>query len=133
MTAALVTPVYLFVSAGVTTEPPRADPPPPSSFGRTLASALRIPSYRNAVPILVYHEVSTSVNALQPSLFAGQMALLHQQGFHTVTIRQLAAFLLRHSTLPERPVAITFDEPLGSLWRNADPILEEYGFVATAF
>ncbi|EHM51280.1 MAG: polysaccharide deacetylase family protein [Yokenella regensburgei] len=96
----------------------------------------------NGVPILTYHHIlrdeentrfrhtstTTSVRA-----FSNQMTWLRDQGYTTLTMYQLEGYLRNKLNIPARSVVITFDDGLKSVNRYAWPILEEYGFKATAF
>ena len=130
---AVVVPVYLFVSSNLPEDPPRLQTPAALALGQAGPKVLAIPAYRGSVPVLSYRDVSERPNALSPKRFAAQMQLLADQGFHSVTVSGLSAFLRSGRALPERPIVISFDQALGSLWREVDPILESYNFRATAF
>ena len=94
------------------------------------------PSYRNVVPVLVYHSVGGPPSYLTVSrpLFAQQMLALKLGGFHTLTARQYAAYVRgQMQGLPARPIMLTFDDGRLDAYRAATPILQEYGFHATEF
>ena len=130
---AVVVPVYLFVSSNLPEDPPRLHTPVALAVDQTGPRVLSIPAYTSSVPVLSYREVSDRPKALSPTRFAAQMQRLADERFHPVTISQLGAFLRSGRSLPERPIVISFDQPLGSLWREVDPILESHNFQATAF
>ncbi len=130
---AVVVPVYLFVSSNLPEDPPRLHTPVALAVGQSGPRVLSIPAYTGSVPVLSYREVSDRPKALSPTRFAAQMQRLADERFHPVTISQLGAFLRSGRSLPERPIVISFDQPLGSLWREVDPILESHNFRATAF
>jgi peptidoglycan/xylan/chitin deacetylase (PgdA/CDA1 family) len=99
-----------------------------------------ITSEKKSLPILMYHSISESVNpkfkqfTVQPSLFAEQMAYLHQQEYVPITVAQLAAILFRgEGELPPRPVILTFDDGFADFFENALPILKLHNFVATLY
>lgn len=85
------------------------------------------------VSVMVYHHIgapSRYFTALGD--FAAEMDWLKQNGYHTVTISQLYEAMFGGRKLPDKPVALTFDDA------NADqaiafPILRDRGFVATYF
>ncbi len=130
---AVVIPVYLFVSSNLPESPPRLRPPVALALDRARQEALAIPAFTDSVPVLSYHDVSDRPKAVSPKRFAAQMQLLAHEGFHPVTVSELGAFLRAGRSLPQRPIVISFDQALGSLWRQVDPILERYEFRATAF
>jgi hypothetical protein len=130
---AVVIPVYMFVSSNLPEDPPRLQTPVALALNRPARETPAIATYRNSVPVLIYHEVSERPKALSPKRFAAQMQRLADEGFHPVTVSQFGAFLRSGRSLPERPIVIGFDQALGSLWREVDPILESLDFRATAF
>lgn len=91
------------------------------------------------VPILLYHSVARDVApryrdyALPPETFAAQMAYLHQHGYTPITITSLIMALNGFAALPERAVAITFDDGLADFYAGALPVLRRYGFAATLY
>lgn len=94
------------------------------------------PAYQEAVPVLVYHGIGTKPSYITESreLFAAQMAALKTGGFHSLTMAQYVAFTRGQiSSLPSRPILITFDDGRLDAYRTATPILREYGMHAIAF
>jgi peptidoglycan/xylan/chitin deacetylase (PgdA/CDA1 family) len=91
------------------------------------------------VPILMYHEIAaredtTSRLAVSPSSFAAQLKHLHEAGFTTLTFSELVSALADDpARLPERPVAITFDDGFADFHSEALPLLRHYDFTATVF
>jgi peptidoglycan/xylan/chitin deacetylase (PgdA/CDA1 family) len=91
------------------------------------------------VPVLMYHSVSetparaTRRLSVHPDLFGAQLALLRRHGFTTITFGDLAAALATGLPLPERPVALTFDDGYADVHTNVLPRLEEHGCTATVF
>lgn len=91
------------------------------------------------VPILLYHSVARDAApryrdyALSPETFAAQMAYIYEHGYTPVTISFLAAALRGDAALPERPIAITFDDGLADFYDGALPMLRQYGFAATLY
>ncbi|WP_338899112.1 polysaccharide deacetylase family protein [Streptomyces sp. TG1A-60] len=92
-----------------------------------------------AVPILMYHAVSTAPNdatrdlSVTPEAFAEQMALIDHLGFAPVDTAGLAASWRSGRPLPARPVLVTFDDGYEGVHRHALPVLAEHGFVASLF
>jgi peptidoglycan/xylan/chitin deacetylase (PgdA/CDA1 family) len=95
------------------------------------------------VPILYYHYIRTIQPTAQnllsfqlsipPPLFAEQMALLHVEGAHPITLATLMAALAGTRALPSRPVVLTFDDGYADFATVVQPVLARYGFVATDF
>jgi peptidoglycan/xylan/chitin deacetylase (PgdA/CDA1 family) len=96
------------------------------------------------VPVLMYHYISPVPRdeignklshslRLSPHLFAEQLDLLVQQGYHTVTTPQLWAALNGTARLPAKPIVLTFDDGYDDAYTNASPLLRERGLVGTFF
>lgn len=84
--------------------------------------------------ILTYHAVEEGPAPLciPPERFRAQLDCLAELGVTTLTVAQLAA-ALRDRTVPDRAVAITFDDGCASAARTAVPALVERGMTATLF
>jgi peptidoglycan/xylan/chitin deacetylase (PgdA/CDA1 family) len=94
------------------------------------------------VPILVYHSVRPAFRGetatqkaydVEPDAFDAQMLFLVQNGYAPVTMDAVADALAKGSPLPEKPVAITFDDGWENQYRYAFPILRKYRLTATFF
>jgi peptidoglycan/xylan/chitin deacetylase (PgdA/CDA1 family) len=81
-------------------------------------------------PVLIYHHVKPLVpsdDAIErglsvlPSQFEAQLRYLHRSGYHIVTAAQLVRHLRTGSSLPAKPVVLTFDDGY------ADMFSEVYG------
>ncbi|MEU7577438.1 polysaccharide deacetylase family protein [Streptomyces sp. NPDC041068] len=92
------------------------------------------------VPILMYHAVARVPNeatrdlSVSPDAFTRQMEVLGEQGFTPLTASQLAdVWRSSGTTLPERPILITFDDGYEGVHRYALPVLAKHGFASTLF
>jgi peptidoglycan/xylan/chitin deacetylase (PgdA/CDA1 family) len=87
-----------------------------------------------AVPVLMYHHISTSPGMItvSPEHFAEQMAYVASAGYQTVGAEALAAFL-RGEDLPKKSLVITFDDGYLDNWVHAHPVLQKYGLKALCF
>lgn len=88
------------------------------------------------IPVLNYHQINDEdVNALTvpTAEFAREMDYLAENGYHTITPKQLTDYLTRGTPLPAKPILITFDDGYLDNYVNAYPILKERGMVATIF
>jgi Polysaccharide deacetylase len=110
-------------------------PPLPGKLSAVQERAWKsFPMYRNVVPVLNYHSVGgrSSYITVSRHLFADQMRALKVSGFHTLTIKQYAAYVRGDTShLPTRPILITFDDGRLDASRAANSILRFYGFHAT--
>lgn len=94
-----------------------------------------------AIPVLMYHHLlyedeNTYIDndsVITVESFIEQMKLLYENGYHTVTLAELEAFLLGELILPKKTVAITFDDGYLSNVAYAYPILKQYNFKASNF
>jgi peptidoglycan/xylan/chitin deacetylase (PgdA/CDA1 family) len=90
------------------------------------------------VPVLLYHSVSSEAPAavrrwaVSPARFADHMRWLADNGFSGLTVDQLLA-RRRDGTLPDRPVAVTFDDGFADFLDTALPVLERVGLPATLY
>ncbi len=91
-------------------------------------------------PILMYHYISTAPSAqdriryglsVPPEMFEAQLKLLHDNGFTTITLRQLYEYLAIGTPLPEKPIILTFDDGYNDNYTNAFPILLKYDMLGT--
>lgn len=115
-------------------EPTQTNPPEPteatdSPTAESTAGAV-------TVPILLYHHISETIDTqynVHPDRFAEQMKWLHDRGYSTITIADVARLILEGGEIPERPVVLTFDDGYLDVYKNAYPIMQQYGYVGTFF
>jgi peptidoglycan/xylan/chitin deacetylase (PgdA/CDA1 family) len=87
----------------------------------------------------MYHSISQSANpkfkqyTVAPALFAAQMDFLHQHAYTPLNATQLINALTGMSALPNRPVAITFDDGFADFYQHALPVLRRCKFTATLY
>lgn len=91
------------------------------------------------VPVLVYHHVRPEepnataderAYTVTPQEFESHLRYLRDSGFTGILLKDVEAALVSGQPLPERPVAITFDDGRDSQYSAAFPLLLEYGFTA---
>jgi peptidoglycan/xylan/chitin deacetylase (PgdA/CDA1 family) len=70
---------------------------------------------------------------VRPEDFAAQMAYLAERGYATVSLYDLIDALALGSPLPERAVALTFDDGYRGLMEYAAPEMAKYKFTGTVF
>lgn len=127
--------------------PARADSPPygPDFRERLCAPDPTYPLKDGEVlvPVFLYHFVgretlerggrSVSRVNVTAADFEAQLALLQALGYHSVTVGEIAAALDGKAALPERPVALTFDDGWREQYAVAFPLLRRHGMRATFF
>lgn len=103
--------------------------------GLALALALAACSGKPEIPILVYHSVGTASDEYTTPVaqFAAQLDWLAENGFHTVSLRDLAEARARRRPLPDKSVILTFDDGREDGFRIVLPALTAHGFRATFF
>jgi len=90
------------------------------------------------IPILLYHSVSENPPrwiapyTVTPAAFARHVDLLVESGLDAMTISQLGAALRGLTPLPERPVAITFDDGFAD-FESAARVLAHHRLPSTLY
>jgi peptidoglycan/xylan/chitin deacetylase (PgdA/CDA1 family) len=92
------------------------------------------------IPLLMYHSISTDAGprfrkfTLSPEMFSAHLGYLFENQYTPLTVAQLADLMQDGpSSLPERPVVITFDDGFMDFYESAMPALHKYSFPATLF
>ena len=88
-----------------------------------------------SLPVLTFHAVDDrpAVISIRPRLFEYGMALLYDRGFRTLSLPEVVEHLQQRLPFPARSFTITFDDGYQSVYEQAFPILQRYGFSATVF
>ncbi|MFZ5823322.1 MAG: polysaccharide deacetylase family protein [Bacillota bacterium] len=116
-------------------EPAGAPPAPPSAPTPEPVAPPPPASPKLSVPILMYHVIAPGPNNLYvpPAELDAHLAYLAREGYQTVTLQQLHAHFQHGDNLPERPVALTFDDGYADFYTAALPLLQKHGMVGTLF
>ncbi len=94
------------------------------------------PPLSKQVTVLMYHHFEDTFNNYEivaKDRFRDQLTTLKQEGYESVTLSQLIAFVEERAPLPEKPLLITMDDGYTSNLTLAAPILEELSMSATVF
>jgi len=113
----------------------------PGPAGRRAPSFAPAPAAQGSldVPILVYHHVAPewpadfegrTITVLSAD-FERELAYMQSAGYHTVTLAELANAMFYGLPLPDKPVALTFDDGYEDNFLHAFPLLQKYGFVGS--
>ena len=89
-----------------------------------------------AAVIVQYHHVDAETPAatsISPDLFARHMAYLADHDFEVWALPRLLGALKNGELMPEKVVAITFDDGYESVFSEALPVLRKYDFPFTVF
>lgn len=88
------------------------------------------------VPVLLYHRITTadspSREVTRPELFRAHMKWLKDEGYTTLSVKQLTNYMSGNAQIPAKPIVVTFDDG----WKDnleAVKILEEYQQKATFY
>jgi len=89
------------------------------------------------VPILLYHRIDGSSTDSQyyvsPDKFEGQLKLLRDWGYTTITTELLVKAIDDGADLPLHPILITFDDGHLDNYKTAFPIMQKYGFTGVIY
>ncbi len=97
-------------------------------------------------PIFLYHRISIpknynpldknwSINPYYviPDEFRKQLQILKNWGYSTIPIKKLISAISTGEMLPERPIIITFDDGDESIYTQAFPIMQEFGYTGVVY
>lgn len=88
-----------------------------------------------AVPIIMYHSILNNPSrqgdyVITPAQFEQDLQYLQANGYTTVVMADLIAYVKEGKALPDKPVVITFDDGYYNNYHYAHPLLETYGMRA---
>jgi peptidoglycan/xylan/chitin deacetylase (PgdA/CDA1 family) len=87
------------------------------------------------IPILCMHDVGPNAKneySIRTADLEQYAKWLSSEGYETVTVRDVAAFLNHEGELPPKPVVLSFDDNWKSALTVVKPILDRYGFIGVA-
>ena len=79
--------------------------------------------------VLLYHHVATGTppsTSISPEDFRAHLDYLRDNNFSVLPLDELVQSLHSRTPLPDRAVAITFDDGYSSIYETAFPLLQEY-------
>ena len=92
------------------------------------------------VPVIMYHEFVTEEDlangvlfdeyAIYKDEFESDLKWLKENGYTTITTKELINYLEGNGTLPEKPIILTIDDGKYGVYKNAYPLLQEYDMKA---
>lgn len=87
-------------------------------------------------PILMYHSVCVNAKVhsdyyITPGKLEGDLKYLRDHGYTTVFISEIADYAEGKGSLPEKPIALTFDDGYYNWLTDVLPLLERYDMKAT--
>lgn len=94
------------------------------------------------LPVLMYHHIQEDAVAkaggysgltVTPETFQKQLAYLNGKGYNSISIAALIAFFDSGTSLPKKPVMLTFDDGYDDFATYAVPLLSQYNIKAAMF
>jgi poly-beta-1,6-N-acetyl-D-glucosamine N-deacetylase len=101
-----------------------------------LLSVMWFAVHAQAAVVILYHHVSDSTprsTSISPAAFEAQMNYLAQNNFTVVPLIELTEKLRSGEPLPDKTVAISFDDSYASVYESAFPRLKKRGWPFTFF
>jgi peptidoglycan/xylan/chitin deacetylase (PgdA/CDA1 family) len=98
--------------------------------------------HRQQIPILCYHQIrewkpsdsKTAKDYIVPvEKFRAQIKTLAEAGYHTILPDQLYDYLVNGTTLPSKPIMLTYDDTRGEQFTIAREEMNKYGFKGVFF
>lgn len=94
------------------------------------------PFSSDAAVVLLYHHVSDTTpksTSISPVAFEAQLDYLEKNHFKVVPLPELVDMLRKGKSLPDKTVAISFDDSYASVYESAYPRLKKRGWPFTFF
>ena len=87
------------------------------------------------VPIIMYHLITKNSryvgkHGITPEEFENDLKYLKDNGYETVVMADLIAFVRKGKNLPKKPIVLTFDDSNSSDYRYLYPLLQKYDMKA---
>ena len=87
------------------------------------------------VPIIMYHGVLDDPSRegqyiISPAQLEADLQTICDNGYTTVTMAELIAYVDNGTPLPDKPIMLTFDDGYYNNYLYADPLLERFGMKA---
>lgn len=100
-----------------------------------VAPAATTPTEGVAVPIIMYHSILDNPSragdyVITPQQFEEDLQYLKVNGYTTVVMADLIAYVNEGKPLPDKPVMLTFDDGYYNNYHYAHPLLQQYGMRA---
>lgn len=86
--------------------------------------------------ILLYHHVATDTppsTSISPADFTAHLQYLKDNGFNVIALDRMIDSLKSGQALPNKAVAITFDDGYSSIYSEAFPLLQSFDYPFTLF
>ena len=90
----------------------------------------------HGVPVLMYHSIAVEKgNPIRMPLeqFDKEMKYIKDQGYTTLTLKELYDYFENKVPVPDKSIVITLDDGYENNYTEAFPVLKKYGLKATVF
>lgn len=107
----------------------------PCSIG-CLLPAMAVAQIDAQAVVLQYHHVSTTtppVTSISTADLRVHLQYLQDEGFSVLRLEDVVTALQQGKALPDRSAVLTFDDGYRSVYEEAFPLLQEFGFPFTVF
>ncbi|MCL2420720.1 MAG: polysaccharide deacetylase family protein [Defluviitaleaceae bacterium] len=106
-----------------------------SEFEEPLVAPAFIKPETAEVPVIMYHLVTKNGRyigkyGISPTELENDLKYLKENGYETVVMADLIAFVRRGKNLPKKPVVLTFDDGNSGDYRYLYPLLQKYDMKA---
>ncbi len=107
--------------------------------GLTVHAAFRAnESLSVKLPVVMYHHISPKQKlqndyTISPEQFEDDLIYIKEQGYQTITAKDLIGFTSNGDPLPEKSIMITFDDGFESFYAYAYPLLQKHEMHAIVF
>lgn len=91
---------------------------------------------KNRATILLYHHISNNTpksTSISPEVFEQHLKYLKENNYKVWDIYKIIDHLSKKKKIPEKLVAITFDDAYKSVYTNAFPLLKKYNYPFTIY
>ena len=100
-----------------------------------VAPTATTPTEGVTVPIIMYHSILDNPSragdyVITPQQFEEDLQYLQQNGYTTVVMADLIAYVTEGKPLPDKAVVLTFDDGYYNNYHYAHPLLQQYGMRA---
>ena len=88
------------------------------------------------IPVLIYHHINNhpgDIVTVTPEIFSAQMKYLFDEGYETLSVRELMRFIVGEYAPSAKAVLITFDDGWLDNYLFAVPLLQHYNLKSTHF
>lgn len=86
------------------------------------------------LPIVMYHSILKSKSGdfiVHPQTFENDLKYIQSKGYTTITMTDLINYVYNDTSLPEKPIILTFDDGYYNNLSYVVPLLHEYNMKAT--